>query len=302
MKVNCVIVTYNRLSLLKECLEAVKQQTFPINQTIIVDNCSTDETGDFLKQFENEENIQVIRTEKNIGGAGGFSLGLKSAVMEGCDFTWLMDDDTIPTPTALEELIKVAAEHPNTGFVCSRVNWTNGEEHIMNRPNLFNNEILKNKQRIPAVHPCRTCSFVSVLINSTAVYRLGLPIKEFFIWCDDIEYTERISKSGYPCYYTDHSIALHKTAVNYFPSIDKAPASMATRFYYQARNTSYLKRKSTSNRIFFYLAILNKYRVYKHKLNKHTDGDKKAFLDAVKRGCKDGLTFNPQIEYIEQKK
>lgn len=64
MKINCVIVTYNRLSLLKECLEAVKQQTFPINQTIIVDNCSTDETGDFLKQFENEENIQVIRTEK----------------------------------------------------------------------------------------------------------------------------------------------------------------------------------------------------------------------------------------------
>lgn len=48
MKINCVVVTYNRLSLLKECLSALENQTYPIQRIVIVDNCSTDGTSEFL--------------------------------------------------------------------------------------------------------------------------------------------------------------------------------------------------------------------------------------------------------------
>ena len=81
MKVNCVIVTYNRLALLKECLAAIEKQTYPIHKVIEIDNCSTDGTEEYLKAYAVHPQFQVIRTEQNIGGDGGFSLGVKTSVL-----------------------------------------------------------------------------------------------------------------------------------------------------------------------------------------------------------------------------
>lgn len=299
--VNCVVVTYNRLELLKENLQALKAQTFQPQRIIIIDNCSTDHTAEYLETLKNDPQYLIIRTEKNIGGAGGFSLGLKTSVLNGCDFTWMMDDDTIPENNALEELVKAAEQEKHVGFVCSRVNWTDGSLHTMNKPFLAGKTAhptaASNNQTTPI--KCLTCSFVSVIISSQAVRQVGLPIKEFFIWCDDIEYTERISSAGFSCYYVSHSIALHKTGSNYFPSIDKAPSSMAWRFYYQARNTCYIKRKKEKSKIVFFFSVLNKYRVYKHKLRRRTDGHQEDFIKEIKKGCIDGLRFNPQIEFVK---
>lgn len=300
--VNCVVVTYNRLALLKENLQALKAQTFQPQRIIIIDNCSTDDTAGFLETLKNDDQYLIIRTDKNIGGAGGFSLGLKTSVKYGCDFTWMMDDDTIPNADALERLVETTRQEKNVGFVCSRVNWTDGSQHTMNKPFLAYNDNFPTTSQVnhnTNTVKCLTCSFVSVLIASEAVRHVGLPIKEFFIWCDDIEYTQRISSAGFNCYYVAHSIVTHKTGSNYFPSIDKAPSNMAWRFYYQARNTCYIKRKKGKSKIVFLFSILNKYRVYKHKLNRRTDGHKEEFLKEVKRGCIDGLRFNPQIEYVD---
>lgn len=255
MKINCVVVTYNRLSLLKECLSALENQTYPIQRIVIVDNCSTDGTSEFLDSLTDTRYL-IIHSKENIGGAGGFSLGLKSAVLEGCDYTWLMDDDTIPSSTALEELVKVTLLDENVGFVCSQVNWTDGKPHAMNKACLIYKNGVQSKVEhngVLGIH-CNLASFVSVLVNTKAVYQLGLPIKEFFIWCDDLEYTLRIANS-YPCFYAPNSIVCHKTATNYSPSIDKAPANMAWRFYYSIRNSCYIKRKQVNRIVFFFSVI-----------------------------------------------
>ena len=301
MKINAVVVTYNRIKLLKECLEALLIQTYPIQKIIVIDNCSTDETAEYLKRFVANDYFQIIRTEENLGGSGGFSLGLKESVLSGCDYTWLMDDDTIPMSDALERLVEGLGIVKEPGFVCSRVNWTNGEEHRMNTPRL-NLKRLKNNA-VDSINShsfllCSACTFVSVLISSKVVRCLGLPIKEFFIWADDIEYTERIFEAGYPCVYAMDSVVIHKTVSNYYPCIAEAPVSMAWRFYYQTRNTCYMKRRKTKYLLHFYLAVLNKYRLCVHRIKKRKDGDKKAFLAAVRKGCWDGLKFKPQIEYI----
>lgn len=302
MTINCVVVTYNRLSLLKECLAALESQTYTLHKIVIIDNCSTDGTEAFLKNLPGGK-YHIIRTEQNIGGSGGFSLGLKTAVLAGCDYVWLMDDDTIPTPTALEELVKVTLADRNAGFVCSQVNGTDGTPHVMNKPALIRD---KEGNPLPLqdagqdAYRCSRCSFVSVLINTNAVRKVGLPIKEFFIWYDDLEYTLRISHAGYPCYLARKSIALHKA--NYAPDISEAPGDAVWRFYYQARNRCYMKHLKTKNRLLFYISVWNMYRIYKHRISHRKDKTThKAFLDAVKRGCKDGLTFYPEIEYLPSK-
>ena len=293
MKINCVVVTYNRLALLKENLNMLGKQTYPINKIIVVDNCSTDGTTEYLKQYANDPLFSIITTEKNVGGAGGFSIGLKASVLNGCDYSWVMDDDTIPLENSVEELIPAIEQHDNIGFICSKVKWTDNSIHEMNRPKL-------EKDDDTCAYPrCRTCSFVGALISTKAVLKVGLPIKEFFIWCDDVEYTERIYLAGFNCYYAPKSVVIHKSVSNYFPSIDRAPKEMAGRFYFQARNTCYLKRRTCSSKIIFYFAVLNKYRVYLHRLKRRDKSERAAFLEAVKKGCIDGLKFNPQIEFVK---
>ena len=305
IRVNCVLVTYNRLELLKECLSALASQTYPISKIIIIDNCSTDDTPSFLKMLEGDNRYMIIRLDKNMGGSGGFSLGLKMAVSAGCDYVWMMDDDTIPSPSALKELVYTTILDSHIGFLCSRVNWTDGELHVMNKAGGLQYEADGKQLKRKTVDDasgicCELCSFVSVLINVEAVKEVGLPVKEFFIWCDDIEYTLRISKAGYSCFYVEKSVVCHKTVSNYAPTIDKAPVSMAWRFYYQARNRCYMKRRQGGNKLLFYLSVWNMYRVYKHRIKRRPKEERKEFLDAVKRGCLDGLTFYPPIEYVER--
>lgn len=104
--VNAVVVTYNRKVLLKECINALLQQTLKNIIISIIDNASTDGTEDFIAEYVDGEKVYYYNTGANIGGAGGFNYGMKIAVNEKkCEYIWIMDDDTIPEPDAAEKLI-----------------------------------------------------------------------------------------------------------------------------------------------------------------------------------------------------
>lgn len=303
MKVNSVIVTYNRQALLKECLAAVEAQTYPQHRIIVVDNCSTDGTQEFLARFAADPRYLVVRTERNVGGAGGFSRGIKESVLDGADYTWIMDDDTIPAPGALQALMDVATLSDDIGFACSRVEWTDGTLHPRNAPGGQ-----KPADRIEArggsvtATRCEVCTFVSVLFSTRAVCKVGLPIKEFFIWFDDIEYTLRVTRGGFRNYCVEQSVVVHKTPDVFNPDIEHAPPSMAQRFYYQTRNTCYFKHRETSNWLVFRLSVWNKLRILKRRIKRRKDGHQQEFIDAVEKGCRDGLTFYPEIEYVRPQK
>ena len=79
--INCVVVTYNRLNLLKENIQALKAQTFQLHTIFIIDNCSTDGTREFLDSLSNDTQIKVIHLPENKGGAWGFYEGIKQAVL-----------------------------------------------------------------------------------------------------------------------------------------------------------------------------------------------------------------------------
>ena len=108
-----VIVTYNRRALLKECLSAVLSQTAACD-VLIIDNHSTDGTGEMVKELmasreetpdRDERDITYLNTGKNLGGSGGFSYGMKEAVKRGYKYLWIMDDDCVPERDCLEKLL-----------------------------------------------------------------------------------------------------------------------------------------------------------------------------------------------------
>lgn len=302
MKISCVIVTFNRVQLLKENLAAIMSQTYKPDHIYVINNHSTDNTADYLSQFKDLPFFTICNLEKNIGGSGGFTYGIKHAIEDGCDYVWIMDDDTIPHPDSLEQLVKATTLSSHIGFLCSKVVWTDGCLHKMNRCAIYRPMRKVTSQEYPDVYGivCNHSTFVSTMISAKAVYEIGLPYKEFFIWHDDIEYTERISHNIYDCFYIETSVVTHKTAKNYAPRILDAEKKDLWKFYYQARNTTFLARKRKANKLFFYISILNKYRRYIRKINHIEDKElRQRMRHEVKKGCLDGLKFRPKIEYLK---
>src|SRR5690606_32346153 len=99
-----VIVTYNRADLLVRMLDGLAAQTRRPDAVVVVDNASSDHTGEVLAA-RTDLPLHVITSPDNLGGAGGFHLGMKTAHEQGFDRSWLVDDDVVPAPDCLEVLM-----------------------------------------------------------------------------------------------------------------------------------------------------------------------------------------------------
>ena len=101
-KICAVVVTCNRLELLKKCIYCLRSQTVKPDEILLIDNGCTDGTTDWLAT---QANLTVI-SQENTGSSGGFYEGFKSAYEKGYDWIWAMDDDAFPEKSCLENLIK----------------------------------------------------------------------------------------------------------------------------------------------------------------------------------------------------
>ncbi|WP_129715962.1 glycosyltransferase family 2 protein [Pedobacter sp. SYP-B3415] len=296
-KIVAVLVTNNRLELLKEALAALRQQVYPLHQIIVINNGSTDGTGTWL----NTQTDIVVKYQANSGGSGGFYTGIEMASQLGADWIWLMDDDTICKPDTLEKLVeKLLLVDAEVGFIGSKCIWKDEKPHMMNVPAIkpsFNGSVPFNTFDDINVLLIETCSFVSLLISTKAVKEVGLPYKEFFIWGDDQEYTRRISAAGYVGLYCSDSIALHKTGVNYFPDFYNDSVNNLWKHKYGFRNEFFMIKKNKGFAYFiFWLAAKVGYTSLK-LIKKRTD-NRLRFISVLCSSAWDSIFFNPKIHRI----
>ena len=315
-KIAAVIVTYNRKELLCECIKAVLAQKpvpapepvlshkpFPAGKSIvpdilIIDNHSTDGTKEAVAACKSgNDRILYFDTGSNLGGAGGFQYGIRKGVELGYDYLWLMDDDCIPRPGALAALLKHEPKHPY-GFLTSKVLWRDGSVCKMNvqRAKLTVNVSDFSKGQ---VQPVVMASFVSLFLRTDVVRELGLPIKEFFIWTDDWEYTRRISLK-YPCMVIPTSVAVHNCDANAGADISKADKARLDRFRYLYRNDVYLYRRE-GIRGFGYEAARLAVHMGRVMLNGRSLKEKRSMIGTIVRGTAEGLSFYPCIDRVKPK-
>jgi GT2 family glycosyltransferase len=194
-RVCAVVVTYNRQELLLCCLAALCRQNLPPDKIIVVDNASTDGTPAAMAAYAKRAGVQVeyVRLEVNTGGAGGFKHGLHHAVNAGAQWVWLMDDDAEPHPTALAELMMVAANPTDIyGSVA-----TNGED-ICWATTLLEPErrVVNHLAQMPDKAHVQSLPFLGFLIHCDLVRTIGLPDDGFVIAADDVEYCLRAQRAG----------------------------------------------------------------------------------------------------------
>ena len=209
----CVaLVTYNRKHLLLECLDALLRQTRPVDRIYVIDNGSTDGTGELLRErgYLNHQNLTLVREAVNTGGAGGFHRGLQLGRDAGFDWIWLMDDDAEPAPDALEQALTAATADPKASAIANFKVSANGvpqPSHML----LESGESAEHVAKSATPVPLRFSSFVGLLVRAAVIPQAGLPRAEFFLNGDDTEYCMRLRKAG-PILLAPRSIIRHREA------------------------------------------------------------------------------------------
>ncbi len=195
-----VVVSYNRRDLLRAVLGALLEQTAPVDEVIVVDNGSTDGSRAMLVEEFGE--LSIYFSTENTGGAGGFALGVDLAMAAGHSDAWLMDDDAVPHVDALEKLLGAAARiraarppGPRPGFLTCRIVEPDGTPLTIWQPA----PVPGAAAPVLGVTPLPWSPFVGVLVNLDLGRQTFLPMADFFIWLDDLEYTARLGQvaTGY---------------------------------------------------------------------------------------------------------
>lgn len=217
-RVAAIVVTYDRPEQLRECLAALDRQSRSVDHVYVVDN-RAGELGQPLMRTEDAAStlrLSYLMPPTNLGGAGGFCLGLEHAYSDGFEWFWLVDDDAIPADGALEALLAAHERMPASDkpvLLASLITGTDGRPHPRHTVIYKREHDRRQTDTIAALGYAniRRADFVSVLIARRAVTRYGYPIADYFIWGDDLEYTSRILRRERGLFVPD-SIVCHATS------------------------------------------------------------------------------------------
>lgn len=237
-KIAAVIVTYNRLEKLKKALYYYENQRYKPDYMVIVDNASTDGTANWLEEWRNsrhEYQVDVIRTDKNLGGSGGFYLGEKRAMELPVDWIMLSDDDAYLAEDYIQGLVQYIEKHKgdNISAICGAVE-QNGS-YCSNQRRLYKKikwqlEFLYN---VPAgdykgkVIYIDNASYLGIMINKKKLTQVGLVDKDFFIWWDDTEHLMRLRNAG-------SIICIPNCVIKH--DVELSNSGLSWKSYYGARN------------------------------------------------------------------
>lgn len=224
-KVAGVVVTFNRKALVTACIDALLAQTRPVDMLFVIDNASTDGTCEALAErgYMDRPDVTYVRLDSNTGGAGGFHEGMRLAHEAGYDWIWIMDDDcearadTLallerhfdePDVVALWPTIADADGNPDFG---AGAHGTLMLPHSQMREDRIHRPLTPEEFAAAPAIPIDVLSFVGPCFPRWIIDKAGLPIKDFFIHFDDVEYALRIGKFGKLLLITEARI-LHRQA------------------------------------------------------------------------------------------
>ena len=206
-----------------------------------------------------------------------------------------MDDDCMTHPDTLREFL-IAGEGLNGeyGYLTSVCLWTDGTPCSMNRQRHPLHHTIEDFT--PELQPCTLASFVSLFVPADVVAELGLPIKDFFIWTDDWEFTRRVSRK-YPCYVVGTSVVTHKCKVNGAGNVAIDSGERIARFRLAYRNDIVLYR-GEGPAGYAYVAARDLNHLW--RIATEAKGRKLERARAVLGGTFEGLSFHPEIEYVKR--
>lgn len=298
-KFSIVIVTNNRLGILKNTIDKCVNQTYNVSEIIIIDNNSNDGTKEYLKTIARQyKNIIVKSMNNNVGGAGGFYEGMKIFYEQTTsDYVLLIDDDSYLEKNVIEELEKAITKYSCYWLAC-KVLWKNNEWSYMNIQPLAT----AKRKTVADVHSpqdllIKNSTFVGSMFSRELVRKIGYPQKEYFIWGDDIEYTDRANRIA-------HGYFVSKAIIRHWSNNNNKPGDIASednierlpRYQHEFKNRICTSRRRKSLFALIKTSCHILLDILKVIFKRHVKFRKQKLIIIFKSIFR-SFKFNPKIEY-----
>jgi len=264
-----IIVTYgDRYKFIREVVHSLITQS--IGLIVIVDNNSTIESKSAIEQLQHRypDVIEVIWNPENLGSSGGIKIGLEHvALLDGFVYIWLLDDDNVPRFHALEALLACVSPE-DEGVVLHSVRGGLSDaglrywiKRFPPQSSFYEFDLLTYLGKLLDlllihVHPdpkslnaidysVPYAPYGGLFFHRSWLKRVGLPNEQFFVYCDDTEYTYRMTCAGAKILYVQESLiddidAYWGRDIAYFSKFTHVINSKSWfRIYYTLRNHSY---------------------------------------------------------------
>ncbi|WP_150051627.1 glycosyltransferase family 2 protein [Methylomonas rhizoryzae] len=290
-RILAIMVNWNGKEFLPASVSSVLNELAPINgQLLLVDNASSDGSVEYIKA--NFPSVEILQHAENLGGAGGFSAGMRVALTRPeIEYVWLLDNDVIVEKGALGPLIDCLDAHVSAGAVGSQIclyHDRNTVQEIGGEISPWLGALRQNfscQPRVPAeTNPYQVgyLAACSVLIRRSCLAQVGT-FADLFVFYDDVEWGLRAKKAGWTLWAVPASVIRH----NYSETKPIVP----WREYYRKRNrlamlAVYPPKHGKQLASLVYIVYIN-YLIYLHCWLKFTPLDQVYILarnDALK-GC-----------------
>jgi len=217
-RVSVILVNWNNFRDTAECLESLRQTTYPNYEVVVVDNGSEGDDPRLIRERFGGH-VHVIENDKNYGFAEGCNIGIKDALARGADYVALLNNDTIVAPDFLEELVSVAESDEAVGIAGGKIycyeapeliwsaggflNYWTGATPIRGRGEVDHGQF---EETVAVDWICGTFMFISRKVLQT----VGMLDGRFFFSWEDIDLCVRANKRGFKVLFVPQSKIWHK--------------------------------------------------------------------------------------------
>ena len=240
----------------------------------MVDNASKNQEAETIAQRYPQ--VKVIRSERNLGFAGGNNLGIQSAQGK---YLFLINNDTIFKEFNIQVLIDRMISSPDIGIVCPKIRFAWGNNPIqfagyskLSRITVRNHAIGFNEEdqgQYDTAHPTPYAHGAAMMIRRDAIDKVGLMPKCYFLYYEELDWSMMFAHAGYQIWYEPKCTIYHKES-------QATGQNSPLRTYYLTRNRLLLVRRNplefSKPLAYIYLISIVALRdILKHTLTGHFD-------------------------------
>lgn len=230
-----IIVNWNGLEHLPECLGSLRALDYPNFKTVVVDNRSQDGSQELVRTTYPE--VELLENRSNQGFAKGNNRGMRYALDRGADYVALLNNDTVVDPAWLSELVRVAQGHDDVGAVASKMvsyrspSTINSAGACMTLTCWGYDRGLGegDRQQYDREEEVFSACGGAMLINPRVLDRVGLFDPRLFMCFEDVDLCWRMRLMGYRILYVPTAVVRHKWG-------GSMHANSPQRFFYCERN------------------------------------------------------------------
>lgn len=219
--VGCVVLNWNGWQDTIACLQSLASQTAQPLHVFVVDNGSTDDSvqriADFLQTATGPTAFHLLPHGVNGGFAVGSNVGIRAALQMGCDFVWLLNNDTVAPPDTLSRLLEKAHAQPYAGIVGSVLLYHHDPSQVQawggGRVSRWTGTATHFHAPVP-VEQLDYVTFASALIRSDVFREVGLLYEGGFMYYEDADFCLRLRPTRWTLTVAEDTRVLHKESAS----------------------------------------------------------------------------------------